>query len=65
MDPFPVVSNDSEKPPNYQCLMAKALKGTWRARDHNCLVHCSLVITLPKTKKGKYTAVTEAHKEYT
>jgi hypothetical protein len=45
--------------------MAKALKGTWRARDHNCLVHCSLVITLPKTKKGKYTAVTEAHKEYT
>ena len=29
------------------------------------LVQSSLVNTLPKTKKGKYTAVTEAHKECT
>ena len=28
-------------------------------------VQSSLVNTLPKTKKGKYTAVTEAHKECT
>jgi hypothetical protein len=28
-------------------------------------VQSSLVNTLPKTKKGKYTAVTEAPKEYT
>ena len=29
------------------------------------LTQSSLVITLPKTKKDKYTAVTEAHKECT
>ena len=29
------------------------------------ILQSSLVNTLPKTKKGKYTAVTEAHKECT
>ena len=39
--------------------------GSWAYVRRGSLVYSSLVNTLPKTKKGKYTAVTEAHKEYT